>query len=85
MEAFSDVTFNSLRKVELRGARGSDRVMQLIKLLLSNSPMLKTMLIETFFNYDDASEKVKTENPVVLNSFRRALPEVEVFYDFYVD
>ncbi|KAF3619547.1 putative lipoxygenase 6, chloroplastic-like [Capsicum annuum] len=35
LEAFSDVTFNHLKKVKLRGIIGSNREMQLIKLLLA--------------------------------------------------
>ncbi|KAM3269381.1 hypothetical protein P3S67_030263 [Capsicum chacoense] len=84
LEAFSDVKFNHLKKIKLRRTIGSDREMLLIKLLLAKSPMLQAMLIEALCYYKEAREKIRNKIPIVLNSFRRASPEVEVVYDFYV-
>ncbi|KAM3203572.1 hypothetical protein P3L10_031198 [Capsicum annuum] len=84
LEAFSDVKFNHLKKIKLRRTIGSDREMLLIKLLLAKSPMLQAIVIEALCYYKEAREKIRNKIPIVLNSFRRASPEVEVVYDFYV-
>ncbi|XP_059285689.1 F-box/FBD/LRR-repeat protein At1g13570-like [Lycium ferocissimum] len=80
VEAFSDVTFNHLRKVHLFRTVGSNPEMQLIKLLLAKPPMLKEMLIFPL-NVDDDFNRI--EFPIMINSFRRASPEVEVIYANY--
>lgn len=82
LEAFSDVKFNHLRKFELSCFTGSDREMQLIKLLLAKSPVLENMRIHPLPDYDNASEKLKNEIPVLLNTLQRASPQVEVVYVF---
>ncbi|XP_059315548.1 F-box/FBD/LRR-repeat protein At1g13570-like [Lycium ferocissimum] len=83
LEAFSDVTFNHLREVKLTRTIGSDPEMQLIKILLAKSPVLERMLIEPLIAGEHAGKTTKI--PVVLNSFRRASPEVQVVYRYYGD
>ncbi|KAK4715296.1 hypothetical protein R3W88_013634 [Solanum pinnatisectum] len=80
LEAFSDVTFNHLRKFELSCFIGSDREMQLIKLLLAKSPVLEKIRIHPLPDY--ASEKLKNKILLLLNTFQRASPEVEVVHVF---
>ncbi|WMV29073.1 hypothetical protein MTR67_022458 [Solanum verrucosum] len=79
LEACSDVTFNHLREVKLSCTIGSEPELQLIKLLLAKSPMLERMLIQPSKTGRHASRTITI--PIVLNSFRRASPEVQVVYN----
>ncbi|KAJ8547703.1 hypothetical protein K7X08_011289 [Anisodus acutangulus] len=79
VEAFSDVTFDHLREVEVIDAIGSKPEMQLIKLLLAKSPVLVRMLIIACgFVKKSATIKILTE----LTKFQRASPKAVVDYTY---
>lgn len=60
LASFSDVTLNHLRTVQLGGVEGIKVELQLIKLLLTKSPMLVRMLIDPSRgdNYDARRDKI---------------------------
>lgn len=83
----SDVTLNHLRTVQLGGVVGIKFELQLIKLLLTKSPMLVRMLIEpsTVGDYDGRRDKILAELTTIQCASRKA--EVVVFdaYECYQD
>ncbi|MCE3050155.1 hypothetical protein HAX54_046541, partial [Datura stramonium] len=75
MEAFSDVTFDHVRKVKLLNIMGSMSEMQLIKLTLAKAPMLaRIQIYPSIFVEESATIKIISE----LMKFQRAYLEVEV-------
>lgn len=74
----SDVTLNHLRVVKLAGVTGTKPEMQLIKLLLANSPMLSRMLIDPGLR--EESPRTSLEILAEITQFRRASPRAEVVY-----
>ncbi|XP_019245730.1 PREDICTED: uncharacterized protein LOC109225502 isoform X2 [Nicotiana attenuata] len=73
---FSDVTLNHLRTVKLEGVHKTELELQLIKLLLTKSPMLVRMLIDPSSNddYDENRDTILAE----LTKFQRASHKAEV-------
>ncbi|XP_059307220.1 F-box/FBD/LRR-repeat protein At1g13570-like [Lycium ferocissimum] len=79
LKRLSDMTFNHLREVKLQfGTRGMSQ-MQLIKLLLANSPVLVRMLINTRY-LDDGTPDTRLKIFPEISNFLRASPKVEVVY-----
>lgn len=74
--SFSDMTFNHLRTVKFYNVTGADAEMQLIKVLLANSPTLVRMVIEPCEMEDKKSFKVLAE----ITKFQRASSKAEVVY-----
>ncbi|XP_059290462.1 F-box/FBD/LRR-repeat protein At1g13570-like [Lycium ferocissimum] len=79
LERFSDVTFNQLREVKLERFGGTIPEMQLIKLLLANSPVLVKMLIDTR-DLDDEPLDTRLKIFAEVSIFLRASPKAEVVY-----
>ncbi|XP_060186147.1 F-box/FBD/LRR-repeat protein At1g13570-like isoform X2 [Lycium barbarum] len=85
---FSDVTLNHLRAVQLEGVEGMELELQLIKLLLTKSPMLVRMLIEpstSCHDYDKRRDKILAELTTIQPASTKA--EIVVFdeYECYRD
>lgn len=74
--SFSDVTYNYLRAVKIKGVAGAGVEMQLIKILLAKSPVLVRMVIDPDVK-GDQSLKVLAE----ITKFQRASPKAEVVYN----
>ncbi|XP_016438128.1 F-box/FBD/LRR-repeat protein At1g13570 isoform X1 [Nicotiana tabacum] len=75
--SFSDMTFNLLRTVKLKGVTGKGSEMQLIKVLLAKSPALLRMVIDPSVEEDKKSLKVLAE----ITKFQRASSKAEVVYN----
>ncbi|XP_019260791.1 PREDICTED: uncharacterized protein LOC109238768 [Nicotiana attenuata] len=76
VEHFSDVTFNHLQEVKLILPTGHIPELQLMKLLLAKSPLLRRLLIESYLDKEDAESRIFGE----LADYQHASPEVEVSY-----
>lgn len=90
--SFSDVTFNHLRIVKIKGITGTEPEMQLIKVLLAKSPVLVKMFIDPKVvgdqNLKDRSiqELADITNFYLkllaeITKFQRASPKAEVVYN----
>ncbi|XP_059307215.1 F-box/FBD/LRR-repeat protein At1g13570-like [Lycium ferocissimum] len=79
---FSDVTLNHLRTVQLKGVEGRKIEMELIKLLLTKSPMLVRMLIDisASYDYDKLRDKIQAEITTIQRASHNA--EIVLFDDF---
>ncbi|KAM3377616.1 F-box/FBD/LRR-repeat protein like [Capsicum galapagoense] len=74
--SFSDVTYNYLRVVKIKGVAGAKVEMQLIKVLLAKSPVLRRMVIDPDIGGDE-SLKVLAQ----ITKFQRASLKAEVVYN----
>ncbi|KAL3355175.1 hypothetical protein AABB24_019321 [Solanum stoloniferum] len=86
LASFSDVTLNHLRTVQLEGVEGIKIELQLIKLLLTKSPMLVKMLIDpsSSDNYDARRDKILAATTVQRAS-SKANVVVSDEYEYYRD
>ncbi|KAH0711309.1 hypothetical protein KY289_007268 [Solanum tuberosum] len=86
LASFSDVTLNHLRTVQLEGVGGIKLELQLIKLLLTKSPMLVKMLIDPSSgdNYDARRDKILAATTVQRAS-SKANVVVSDKYEYYRD
>ncbi|XP_004250540.1 F-box/FBD/LRR-repeat protein At1g13570-like [Solanum lycopersicum] len=76
LKGLSDVTFSHLREIRVYAVDGRTSEMQLIKLLLANSPVLERMLIDQRLLDLDTRLKVFAE----VSNYSRASPEAEVLF-----
>ncbi|KAL3510925.1 hypothetical protein ACH5RR_030326 [Cinchona calisaya] len=77
----SDVTLNQLREVKLECISGTELEMELIRLLLENSPVLEKMTIEPNRNLEDDYNEVENEILKKLNTYRRASRNARIIYE----
>ncbi|KAF3632942.1 hypothetical protein FXO38_25858 [Capsicum annuum] len=67
--SFSDVTYNYLRAVKIKGVAGAKVEMQLIKVLLAKSPVLRRMVIDPDIEGDESLKELPQ-----ITKFQRASP-----------
>ncbi|XP_015166425.1 F-box/FBD/LRR-repeat protein At1g13570-like isoform X2 [Solanum tuberosum] len=79
LKGLSDVTFSHLREIRLYAFVGRTSEMQLIKLLLANSPVLERMLIDRRL-LDDDSLDTRLKVFAEVSNYSRASPKAEVLY-----
>nr|XP_009803869.1 PREDICTED: uncharacterized protein LOC104249193 isoform X2 [Nicotiana sylvestris] len=79
LKHLSNVTFNHLREVKIELFTGRTSEMQLIKLLLANSPVLVRMLIDRRF-LDDEPLDTRLQVFAEISKFSHASPKAEVVY-----
>ncbi|KAH0727159.1 hypothetical protein KY284_003024 [Solanum tuberosum] len=77
--SFSDVTYNYLRTVKIKGLVGAGVGMQLIKVLLAKSPVLLRMVIDPYVEGDHSLEILAK-----ITKYQRASPQAEVIYNVNV-
>lgn len=74
--SFSDATYNYLRAVKIKGVAGAKVEMQLIKVLLAKSPVLRRMVIDPDIEGDESLKELAQ-----ITKFQRASPWAEVVYN----
>ncbi|KAL3323455.1 hypothetical protein AABB24_037880 [Solanum stoloniferum] len=79
LKGLSDMTFSHLREIRLYAFAGRTSEMQLIKLLLANSPVLERMLIDRRL-LDDDSLDTRLKVFAEVSSYSCASPKAEVLY-----
>ncbi|KAF3632945.1 putative F-box/FBD/LRR-repeat protein-like [Capsicum annuum] len=67
--SFSDATYNYLRAVKIKGVAGAKVEMQLIKVLLAKSPVLRRMVIDPDIEGDESLKELAQ-----ITKFQRASP-----------
>ncbi|KAA8529249.1 hypothetical protein F0562_033952 [Nyssa sinensis] len=76
VQGYSDVSWSQLREVEMRSIHGLKTELELIKLLLANSPVLENILIEPHKEVANKGLMILKE----VTRFRRASPNAEITY-----